>query len=107
MERKQVLNKIDKLQKEHCESCPLHWRDKRDLHQCFDCPIGKEIRRCGDSLTNSEKEQILAKGKDMTIPEIERLKHHYEMEYKEICKVVGMAHSTFREMMRNWRKAVG
>ena len=107
MERKQVLKRIDQLQKEHCESCPLHWREKRDLHKCFDCPIGKEIKACGDHLIKEEKEHIIAKGQDMTIQEIERLKNHYDMEYKEICKVLGMGITSFKEMMKNWRKAVG
>jgi hydrogenase maturation factor HypF (carbamoyltransferase family) len=62
-DRETILIKIDKLQKEHCDNCQIHYElnKKKNVtalsNACKECEIGKKIQSYGDELLKLTREK--------------------------------------------------
>src|SRR5690625_7074831 len=92
--RLQILERIDKLEETHCQSCTIYPDDfvKRERYCITKCKIGKKLQECGNQLTAlslKKANDIIAKGQDTTTSDMLNLLEHGFFE-KDIRKFVAM-----------------
>jgi len=89
-----ILERIDKLEETHCQSCTIYPDDfvKRERYCITKCKIGKKLQECGNQLTAlslKKANDIIAKGQDMTTSDILYLLERGFFK-KDIRKFLGM-----------------
>src|SRR5690625_967706 len=104
--RLQILERIDKLEETHCQSCTIYPDDfvKRERYCITKCKIGKKLQECGNQLTAlslKKANDIIAKGQNMTTSDILYLLERGFFK-KDIRKFIGMglkkSSSLFRDI---------
>ncbi|WP_445506815.1 zinc-finger domain-containing protein [Niallia sp. 03190] len=99
--RQGILNQINHLTDNFCESCEVVRKDK--LIYCRDeCNVGKKLKVLGNQLDGDSRQKkiqnILSKGQDMTKSDIKKLLD-YQVQKVEIRKALGMCNNSFFDMM--------